>query len=155
MKTIRTLTTLALTATFAAADAGKELRLDACPQAVRETIIAHAREGRVEEVDLIEIEDKQIYIAEVDLARDIDLKIFVDGKGVLLKTREDVAGGDTPGFIAGIVAKTGGALDDVEKETAGDKVTYHVGIDRTGAPDLDVVVSANGEVISQTEEADD
>lgn len=155
MKTTRTLTTLALTATLAAADAGKEIRLDACPQAVRETITAHARDGKVEEVDLIEIEDKRIYIAEVDLPRDIDLKIFVDGIGALLKTREDVAKGEEPAFIEGIVAKTGGTLDDVEKETAGEKVTYHVGIDRRGAPDLDVVVSASGEVISQTEDADD
>jgi hypothetical protein len=44
-------------------------------------------------------------------------------------------------------------VDDVDKETAGQTVTYHVEIDRHGAPDLEVIVSADGAILKQTEEA--
>jgi uncharacterized membrane protein YkoI len=155
MKTLQTIAIIALSSTFALAEYEKEVRLDDCPSPVRETIIANSREGKVDEVEIITIEDKKIYIAEVDLPRDIGLKVFVNGDGSLLKTREDVRKDEIPAFIGEVARELGGTVDDVEKETATGKTTYHVDIDRTGAPDLDVVLDASGKVIEKTEEAGD
>ena len=149
-----TLLSLAFVAAFATAH-GRELQLGACPSAVQSAIEANARGGVIDEVDLISIESKEIYIAEVDLPRDLELKVYVSGNGTLLKTLEDVPLASRPAFIRDAVREHGGTIDDVEKEIAGGKVTWHVEIDRKGIPDMNVVLNAEGGVISETEEADD
>lgn len=155
MKLIQTIAAMGLTATLAHADFEKEVRLDDCPAPVCETIIANSREGKIDDIDLITIDDKQIYIAEVDLPRDIDLKVYVNGSGSLVKTREDVRNDEIPGFVNDIVKELGGRADDVEKEIKGETITYHVDIDRNGQPDLEVVLDGSGKVLSKTEEIDD
>ena len=85
MTTIKTIAALALTTGFASADIDRrELHLHECPASVQATIEANARGGMIEEVDLIAIEGKEIYIAEVELPRDLDLKIYVSGNGSLV-----------------------------------------------------------------------
>jgi uncharacterized membrane protein YkoI len=155
MKTIHIIASIALGSMPAFADYDQDIRLDDCPAPVRETIQANARDGKIDEIEIISIGDKRIYIAEVDLPRDIDLKVFVNGDGSLVKTREDVRNDEIPVFVGEAAKQLGGTVDDVEKETAGRTVTYHVDIERLGAPDLDVVLDASGKVISKTEEADD
>lgn len=49
----------------------------------------------------------------------------------------------------------GGRVDDLDKITVGETVTYDADIDRTGQPDLDVLVSADGKIVRQTEDRDD
>lgn len=155
MKTIATITILALTTVLASAGIERaELRIEECPAAVRTTVEAHARGGVVDEVDLIAVEGKEIYIAEVELPRDRDLKIYVSGNGSLVKTREELSLRELPAFIRDVTREYGGTLDDVEKEVAGGKVTFHVEIDRKGMRDLDLVLNAEGGVIRETEEND-
>jgi uncharacterized membrane protein YkoI len=158
MKTniIPSLAILALSTSIASADLdGEEIQLRECPAAVQQTIQANARGGLVEEVDLISIERREIYIAEVELPRDIDLKIYVNGGGTLVKTREEVPLRTAPAFIRALGAEYGGTVDDVEKEVAAGKVTFHVEIDRKGMPDVDLVLNAEGGVIRETEDHDD
>jgi uncharacterized membrane protein YkoI len=149
-----TLLGLAIVAASATAY-GRELHLSVCPAAVQSAIEANARGGVIDEIDLISIEGKEIYIAEVDLPLDLDLKVYVSGNGALLKTREDAPLASRPAFIRDSVREHGGTIDDVEKEIAGGKVTWHVEIDRKGIPDMNVVLNAEGGVISETEDADD
>lgn len=155
MKLIQTIAIVGLTTTFASADLEREVRLDDCPAAVRETIVANSRDGRIDEIDLIAIGENKMYIAEVDLAQDTDLKVYVNADGSLVKTREDVRNQEIPAFVNTIVSELGGRADDVEKETTGKTVTYHVDVDRTDAPDLEVVIDGQGKVLSKTEEIDD
>lgn len=156
MKTIPTLIALACTTAFASAQVERrEVRLADCPPEVQTTVNDNARGGRIDEVDVIGIEGKTIYIAEVELPRDRDLKIYVSGNGALVKTLEDIALREAPEAVRTAVQGLGGSVDDVDKETNGETVTYHVEIDRTGEPDLDVVLAVNGAILSQTEEADD
>jgi uncharacterized membrane protein YkoI len=153
--TIQSIAALAFTTMLASADIERrEIRIEDCPAAVQATVRANARGGTIDDVDLIAIEGKQIYIAEVELPRDRDLKIYVSGNGALVKTREELSLREMPAFIRGAVREYGGTIDDVEKESAGGTVTYHVEIDRKGIPDIDVVLSAEGAVISETEEND-
>lgn len=155
MNTLKTLAALAFTTVLASADIERrEMRIGECPVSVQSTIEASARGGIIEDVDLIAIEGKQIYIAEIELPRDRDLKVYVSGNGSLVKTREELSLRELPAFIRDVAREFGGTLDDVEKEVAGGKVTYHVEIDRTGIPDIDVVLNAEGGVISEAEEAD-
>ena len=148
---------VALTLMSASATAGmegEELQLHECPPAVQEVVNAHARGGLVEEVDRIAIEDRVIYIAEVELPRDVELKIYVSGAGVLVKTREEIPLRAAPDFIRDLGRKYGGTVDDVEKEVAAGKVTFHVEIDRKGMPDLDLILDAEGGVIREVEDLD-
>ncbi|QJE98014.1 hypothetical protein [Luteolibacter luteus] len=156
MKTIATISVLALATSFASAQTQRrEIRLADCPQAVQSTIQSNARGGHIDEVDFISIDGKEIYIAEVDLPRDRDLKVYVSGNGTLSKTLEDIALREAPEAVRNAVQGLGGTVDDVDKEIAGQVVTYHVEIERHGARDLDVVVSSDGTILSQTEDADD
>lgn len=132
----------------------RELHLSDCPQAVQATVQANTRGGQIDEVDFISIDGKDIYIAEIDLPRDRDLKVYVSGNGSLVKTREDTLVREAPAAVRSAVQGLG-AIDDVDKETTGQTVTYHVEIDRQGARDLDVVVAADGTILSQTEDNDD
>ena len=156
MKTIATIAALALATGIATAQTQRrEIRLSDCPQPVQATIQQNSRGGHIDEVDFISIDGKDIYIAEVELPRDRDLKIYVNGGGSLVMTPEAIALRETPAAVRRAVQGLGGTVDDVDKEIAGQVVTYHIEIDRHGARDLDVVVAENGTILSQTEEADD
>lgn len=155
MKLTNSIAIMALTTAFAHADIEKDVRLADCPEPVRKTLEANAREGRIDEVELISIDDKQVYIGEVDLPEDIDLKIYVNGDGSLMKTREDVRGAAIPKFVTTAVKEMGGKADDVEREVVGNTVTYHVDVELTGKADLEVVFDSEGAVVSKTEEIDD
>lgn len=153
MKIKSTITALALGSALAGAGEHRELRLEECPQAVQTTVKANARGGHIEEVDIVKIDGKETYIAEAELPDDQDLKIHVTAEGVLLKTREDIHLREAPEAVRSAVQGLGGSVDDVDKETAGQTVTYHIEIDRHGSPDLEVIVSAEGTILKQTEEA--
>ena len=156
MKIIPILIALACTTAFATAQVERrEVRLAECPQPVQDTVNTTARGGHIDEVDVIGIEGKVIYIAEVELPRDRDLKVYVSGNGALVKTLEDISLREAPEAVRTAAQGLGGSVDDVDKETHGETVTYHVEIDRAGEPDLDVVLALNGAILSQTEETDD
>ena len=139
--TILTLSSFFLAATSITTSA-RDLQLHECPATVQSTIESNARGGVIDEIDLISIGGKEIYIAEVDLPRDLDLKVYVSGNGSLLKTREDISQQSMPSFIRDAVREHGGTIDDVEKEVSGSTVTWHVEVDRKGMPDMKVVLNA-------------
>ncbi len=156
MKPTPAILALTLTTGFALADDdGRELRLEDCPAPVRSTIESNARGGHVEEVEHIAIGDREIYLAEIDLPGDLDLTVHVLGNGSLVKTREDVAKEAIPAFASSLASDRGGHLDDVDKEVASGKTTYHIEIDRRGQPDLDLITDEAGKILRETEEHDD
>lgn len=134
-----------------------EIRLADCPAAVRATIQQNSRGGHIDEVESHGIEGRTLYVAEVDLPGGRDLKIHVAADGALLKTREDSAIAEVPEAVRKAVeARLGGGIaDDVDKETGGTVVTWHVEIDRKGAKDLELVIDSAGKILSETEDADD
>ena len=156
MKCIATLSVIAFTGI---AQAGaREIRLNDCPPAVQATIRENMREGKLDEIEAYTLQGKSLYVAEVELPEDRDLKVHVAADGALIKTREDSSLAEVPAAVQtaveGIVTN-GGKVDDVDKETTGKTVTFHVEIDRSGAPDLHAVVSLDGKILSQQEEIDD
>ena len=133
-----------------------EVRLADCPPAVQATIQQNSRDGRLDEIESYSIQGKALYVAEVELAGDRDLKIHVAADGTLVKTREDATLAEVPAAVRTAVEGklNGGVADDVDKETAGSTVTYHVEIDRKGAPDTNLTIDSAGKILSESEEHD-
>lgn len=154
MKSKLILTALALTAATATATA-RELAIHECPQPVRSTIESNARGGMIEEVDWVAINGKEIYVAEVDLPRDTDLKIYVAADGQLIKIREDLAFAEAPPEVRNTLTGFGGRVDDLDRETEGTKVTYYAEIERSDQSDLKLTLDASGRVTQQYEDHDD
>ncbi|MCW1885575.1 hypothetical protein OKA04_12620 [Luteolibacter flavescens] len=148
---IRILAALALIAPAASRD----IRLADCPEPVRNVIQSNARDCKIEEVEVFQREGKTIYIAEVDLKGGIDLNLYVSAEGALLKTKEDIRLADAPEAVRTTLQGLGGRVDDLDKITEGETVTYDADIERHGQPDLDVIVAADGKVVRQTEDRDD
>lgn len=157
MKKTPTIALLALagaTFTLHAAD----LKLEDCPPAVQETIRAQARDGRIDDIDQITIENRTIYVAEVESAPDRDLDVHVAADGKLLKTREDADFAALPAPVQEAAKKlvpAGGSIDSVDKEVANGVTTYEVEIERPQAADLEVIFSESGAVVSQREDVQD
>jgi hypothetical protein len=148
---------LALFATASISAYADGIPLKDCPPAVQQTIQANSRSGTLDDVEKIVIQGRTRYVAEFDLARDKSLKIYVDGEGKLLKTKEDIDASELPAAVSAAVQKlvpAGGKLSDVEKQVAAGQTTYLIEIDRTNAPDLDLVVAENGTVLSQKQDHD-
>lgn len=155
---IKTLAAIALCGSVLATTTAlaKDLKLADCPPAVQEVIQKNLRSGKLDSVKKLTVDGRTLFLADVDLAGDEDLKVYISEAGELLKTREDVRPADAPAAVMEAAKKLvpeGGKLDDVEKETAGGKTTYLVEIDRPNAPDLEVTMSADGAVLSQKDEA--
>ena len=151
MKPLPILTLIALTTAASA----RELALPECPQPVRSTIESNARGGMVEEVDWVAISGREIYVAEVELPHDADLKIYVAADGGLIKIREDLALSEAPREIRDALGGFGGRVDDLDRETEGTKVTYFAEIERRGEPDLQLTLDHTGRVTRQAEDHDD
>ena len=155
---IKTLATIALcgAALSTTTALAKEVKMADCPAPVQEVIQKNLRSGKLDSIKMLTVDGRTLYLADVDLAEDEDLKVYISETGELLKTREDVRQADAPAAVIEAAKKLvpeGGKLDDVEKETAGGKTTYLVEIDRPNAPDLEVTVSADGAILSQKDEA--
>ena len=134
-------------------DRTAEELLNRAPAAVQSTVREQARGGRLEDFETITIDGKTIYIAETD--RPHDLKIYVAESGVLIKVREEIPVAKTPAAVLEAARGAGGVIDEVTKETSGRSETYQVEIDRNGLPDLDLVVTPAGRIVSQNEDSDD
>ena len=148
---IRILAAIALIAPAAARD----VKLADCPEPVRTTIQANSRDGKIEDVELIERQVKTTYIADIDLKGGLDLNLYISSDGTLVKTSEDIRLADAPEAVRATLQGLGGRVDDIDKITEGNTVTYDADIDRHGQADLDVIVSTDGKVIRQTEDRDD
>jgi hypothetical protein len=159
MKSPESLIVLAVLGTAFSLCADDEIELEQCPANVQETIRANVRDGKVDEVKSITIDDRSLYLADIDLpGRNDDLKVFVGSDGKLIKTHEQIALVDTPNPVratAENLVPDGGKLDDIDKEVADGKVTYSVEIDRPKAADLHVLIGEDGTLVSQTEDAED
>jgi hypothetical protein len=159
MKSPKSLIVLAVLGTALSLRADDDLELEQCPANVQETIRANTRDGKVDEVNAITIDDRTLYLAEIDLpGRNDDLKVFVGSDGKLIKTHEQIALAETPSAVlatAENLVPDGGRLDDIDKEVADGKVTYSVEIDRPKAADLDVLIAEDGTLVSQTEDSED
>lgn len=128
-------------------------RFESAPEAVRKTVISEARGGTVDEMEILRIEGRTIYIAEIE--RPADLKIYVEENGSLIRIREDISYGELPEAVRRVIDAENGRLDDVEKQTAGGKTVYFIEIDRPDGVEVNLRLDPDGSVISRREEQAD
>jgi uncharacterized membrane protein YkoI len=142
-----------LFAVSAAADNGRELALEECPDVVIDAVADTLPGARVDEVEAIRIDDRTLYVVEAKLdGRDIDL--HVSDTGAVVQRRDEIILADAPAAVSQALLSFGGEVDDLERVTEGDVVTFEAEIERDGAVDLDVIVGFDGHVISQRDELD-
>lgn len=140
----------ALTVPLHADPEGQDIRFDDCPAKVKATIRANTGGGIIDDVELLRIDGRTIYIADIDIAGGRDRELFVLGNGNLLKIREDMAFRKLPEAVRKTVKTFAGRVDDVDLEISGGVKTYQVELDRYGKPDLNLLLSESGEVLDKT-----
>lgn len=129
-----------------------EVPLNSCPAPVQAAIASHKQGGKLDEIKLINVEGRQLYVADLDLAGKRDLKLHITADGTVVKSREDVSLAQAPVAVKAAAEKlvpTGGHIEDVEKEVSGSKTTYVVDIDVKNGTDIKAVIAEDGTVISQ------
>lgn len=134
----------------------EEIPLTACPPMVQETIAANLHGGMLDEVKFITVAGRVLYVAEVDLPGDRDLKIHMGRDGGLIKTREEITLAEVPEAVVTAAQKLvpeGGKIDDVDRETANGVITYRIEIDRPLTRELKLHFSADGAVLNQREDS--
>ncbi len=128
-------------------------RFLSAPEPVRKTVIAEARGGFVEEMEVHRIEGKTIYIAEIETPA--ELKIYVEEGGALRKVREEITAAGLPEAVRKVIDAENGRIDDLEKQTSGGKVVYHAEIDTPGGGEVNLRIAPDGTVISRKEKLAD
>ncbi|HAL70833.1 MAG TPA: hypothetical protein DCP71_03580 [Verrucomicrobiales bacterium] len=134
----------------------EEIPLTACPAPVQETLRSNLHGGTLDEVNLIAIEGRSLYIAEVDLPGGRDLRIHIGPDGSLLKTREEITLAETPAAVQEAVRRlmpAGGRLADVDREVVAGTTTFRVEIDRPQSRDLQLHLAEDGAVLQQRDDS--
>lgn len=152
-RTALLLTTLLGTVFLGAARADhNEVPLSSCPAPVQAAIESHKQGGKLDEIKLINVEGRRLYVVDLDLSGKRDLKLHITADGAVVKTREDVSLTQAPVAVkttADGLVPTGGRIDDVEKEISNGKTTYVVDIDVKNGNDIKAVIAEDGTLISQ------
>ena len=137
----------------------KDIPFTKCPAEVQATIRGHARDGKIDEVKLLKIEGRRMFIAEVEFPGDLELKIYVLSNGAFFKTREDIRLEDVPAKVreaARMLVPAGGKLDDVIRTTeANGAESYEVDINIPRKSRLKIVFSWDATILSRKEKLKD
>lgn len=113
--------------------------------------------GHVDDLKVIRIDDRLLYIVEVDLPGPRKRKLHLTGEGTLLKIVDKMRLQDLPPAVRAAmepVLASKGRFDGADRVTADGKVEYHLDFDLPGRVELQLVLSETGEVISRREETD-
>jgi hypothetical protein len=134
-----------------------ELALAECPGAVQATIIQAARNGALDEIELVHFADGDLYVAEVDLPDRRDLEVYVAADGRLVRTEEEIAWTELPARVQATLSQQAGnmaEIEDITRNTSGRTVTFSAEIDvpGKGMPEIDVEVATDGRLLSAVEE---
>jgi hypothetical protein len=129
-----------------------DVSLASCPEAVQATILGNLHGGKVDEIKRIEVDDRVLYIVEIDRKAAKDIKLHISGTGALLKTVEEVRLRDLPEAVrtavAGVTAG-GGRASDIDRVVVEERVEYHVQVRRPKGPKLRFVFDEAGVLLGQ------
>jgi len=130
----------------------EEIKLSSCPDPVRATIQAHLHRGELDDIKRIEVEDRVLFLVEIDLKGFRDLILHIAGSGKLLKSVEEMRLPDLPPPIREAVGKIlveKGRVEEIEKVITDGRTEYHVEIERPKLPDVKLVFDEIGTLLSQ------
>lgn len=126
------------------------------PDTVRARVSENLAGGHVDDIKVIRIDARRLYLVEIDLPGPRERKLHLTGEGILLKIVDKLRLPDLPPAtrpaVDSILANKG-RFDGADKVTTNGRVEYHVEFDLPGRVELVLVLSESGEVISRREEA--
>lgn len=115
---------------------GKDVDLKTTPEAVQQAVAAALQGGKVDDVEAMTREGKTYYKVDVDRkgadGKKQEISLFLNAEGEVLRTKEDSSLAEAPAAVqaaAKALEATEGKVDDVDKITKGDKVSYMVEFD--------------------------
>jgi hypothetical protein len=138
---------LAVPAGSAAAD---DIRLEDCPAAVQQAVLANSRDGRVDDIELLP--DGRTYEVEVNLPRLRERQLRIAADGAVLETVEDIDLAEAPEPVRRTVESettAGARLEEVERKTASGTTVFLAEIDLPDDRDLYLEVSDNGSILNR------
>jgi len=130
----------------------EEISLDSCPDPVQATIRSHLRDGKLDEIKRLEVEDRVLYLVEIDLKGFRELTLHITGTGTLQKSVETIRMSDLPQAVRDAVSKTlvgKGHVEDVEKVVVEGRIEYRIEIERPKTKDVVYVFAEDGTPLSQ------
>ncbi len=130
----------------------RDMTLNDCPVPVQEAVRAHSQGGRFDEVKTVTVNGRTLYVVEIDLSANRDLKLHITSDGTVVKSREEITLAQLPAAVRTAVqgmVPAGATIDDIDKEVSEGKTTYLVEIDRPNSNDLKIVFAEDGTVLSQ------
>lgn len=115
-------------------------------------IFSNLQDGKIDEIKRIEVEDRVLFIVEIDRKAAKDLKLHISGIGDLLKTVEEVRLRDLPEPVLSAIASlttNGGRASDVDRVVIDGRVEYHVEVKRPKGPKLRFAFDEAGLLLGQ------
>jgi hypothetical protein len=138
------------TALLLSAARAEDLRLEDCPVAVQQAVLANSRDGRVDEIEMSA--DGAAYEVEINLPRLRERQLRVAPDGVVLQTIEDIDLAETPEAVRRAIETeitNGGRLEELEKKTTADQTVFLPEIDLPDGRDLYLEIADNGSILNR------
>lgn len=136
----------------------RDIRLKDCPAAVQKTIKANLKGGVIDDIERKKINGSTRYVVDIDGPKGRDITFHIGPKGKVLLKSEDITYGQAPAAVRKTITRlakeVGGKVDDVDRITQKNVVTFSVDIDRRNAPDYDYTISASGKVLKRVIDRD-
>ena len=130
----------------------ENVSLDSCPDPVKATILPHLREGRLEDIKRLEVEDRVLYLVEIDLKGFREITLHVNGTGILQKSVEEIRQPDLPVPVRDALARIlggNGRAKDFEKVVTVDRIEYRVEVERPKVKDVVYIFAVDGTLLGQ------
>lgn len=134
------------------ASRAENVSLDSCPDPVKATILPHLREGRLEDIKRLEVEDRVLYLVEIDLKGFREITLHVNGTGILQKSVEEIRHPDLPVPVRDALARIlggKGRAKDFEKVVTVDRIEYRVEVERPKGRDVVYIFAEDGTLLEQ------
>lgn len=150
MKTKRLIMSMSALAVPVGSMAADEIRLEECPAAVQQAVLANSRDGRVDDIELSP--DGKTYEVEVNLPRLRERQLRIAADGAVLETVEDIDLAEAPEPVRRTVESettAGARLEEVERKIASGTTVFLAEVDLPDDRDLYLEVSDNGSILNR------
>ena len=125
-----------------------EMRLEDCPAAVQQAILANSRDGRLDDIALAP--DGKTYEVEINLPRLRERQLRIAADGTVVETIEDIDLAEAPEPVRRAVegeTTAGARLEEIERTTASGTTVFLAEIDLPDDRDLYLEISDKGSIL--------
>lgn len=130
----------------------QELKLNECPPAVQSTIQSNGQGGTLTEIKLVDRDGSNVYVVEIGLTQDRDMKLYIAPDGTLVRLRKEVDFKETPATVRRTILglmPAGSTITDVDVDTTEGVTTYVVEFKVSETLERKITMNAEGAVLSE------